>query len=106
MKKVVITKQGKTIIAKTKGSAVVLFGQIGYGFIIRHKDNKFLSQFYHGKNGIYINSDKYNEICALEKKYKNEPIHKLLGVELYEIPADGRKKEIRKLPYFNIGMLV
>ena len=80
MKKVIITTcSGKELVAKTKVSENVLFNHIGYDFITRHKDNPFLSQFYHGEKGIVTESVRYRRIEELKKKYYNKPIHELLG---------------------------
>lgn len=106
MKKVIITTcSGKELIAKTKGDANVLFNHIGYEFIIRHKDNPFLSQFYHGEKGIVTNSAKYRQIEDLKKRYSKKPLHELLGAKIYTVPMDGRKREAKKLTYYSVNML-
>lgn len=107
MKKVIITTcNGKEIVAKTKSDANVLFSQVGYEFIIRHKDNSFLRKFYHGENGIITNSKRYTQIESLKKEYGDKPLHELLGAHIYTVPIDGRKKEAKKLPYYTVDMLL
>lgn len=107
MNKVIITTCiGSEIVAKTKYDINVLFKHVPYCFIIRHKDNNFLRNFYHGEKGVNLESDTYKRIHEIEKKYANYQLHKLLGAKLYTVPMDGRKKEARKLPYYTIDMLL
>lgn len=107
MNKVIIkTCNGREIVAKTKFDTNVLFKHVGYCFIIRHKDDHFLRQFYHGENGIITNSDIYKQIEFLEKKYGNMPLHELLGAHIYTVPIDGRKKEAKRLPFYKVDMLL
>lgn len=107
MKKLIITtKDGKSIIAKTKFDYLVKFCHVSYCFILRHKDNEFLKQFYHGEKGIITSSEKYKEICKLEKHYTNNYLHDLLGANIQSFNLDGRTKEAKKLPYYTIDMLI
>lgn len=106
MKKVIITTcTGKTLVAKTKSDANVLFRQVGYEFVIRNKNNCFLGKFYHGENGIITNSERYTQINSLKKEYGNKPLHELLGAKIHTVPMDGRKREAKKLPYYTVDML-
>lgn len=107
MKKLFITtKDGKNIIAKTKFNPFTEFRTVGYCFILRHKDNEFLKQFYHGSNGIILGSEKYKEICLLEKQYAKDYLHELLSANIQVANLDGRTKEAKNLPYYSIDMLI
>ena len=75
-----------------KGDAYVLLKNIGYDFIARNKHNCFLSQLYHGKNGVITDTVIAKQVEEFLKKYGNKPRNELLGAKIYTVPMDGRKR--------------
>lgn len=107
MNRVVLTrKDGSVIVAKCKGTADVKFSYVSYCFILRHKENEVLKQFYHGPNGILLGSDTCKRIADLEKKYADCLVSDMLGTKVEVFPMDGRTRKARRLPWFSVDMLV
>lgn len=69
------------------------------------KDHPFFKQLYHGPKGIYIGSERYKEIEALEKSIWNTPIHELLDITIEETNLDGRTRYAKQLPVYNTDVL-
>lgn len=101
------SKTGSQYICKSARRTVknITYNHITYHFICRHKDHPFFKQFYHGPKGIYIGSERYKEIEALEKPIWNTPIHELLELTITETPLDGRTRYAKQLPVYNVGVL-
>lgn len=74
------SKTGSQYICKSARRTVknITYNHITYHLICRHKDHPFFKQFYHGPKGIYIDSERYKEIEALEKSIWNTPMHELI----------------------------
>ena len=96
------SKTGSQYICKSASKTVK---DISYHFVCRHKDHPFFKQLYHGPKGIYIGSERYKEIEALEKPIWNTPIYKLLELTITETPLDGRTRYAKQLPVFNADIL-
>lgn len=101
----VIVKNSKTGSQYICKSASKTVKDISYHFVCRHKDHPFFKQLYHGPKGIYIGSERYKEIEALEKPIWNTPIYKLLELTITETPLDGRTRYAKQLPVFNADIL-
>ncbi len=96
------SKTGSQYICKSASKTVKY---ISYCFICRHKDHPFFKQLYHGPKGIYIGSERYKEIEALEKRIWNTPIHELLDITIEETYLDGRTRYAKQLPVYNTDVL-
>lgn len=96
-KVVVTTEKGNVRFFKSKTNKEIIFFQVPYSFILRHKRHPVLSNFYHGEKGAIIGSETYNRIMALEKKYAKYNLAALL---------DGRTKKAKKLRFFSINDLI
>ena len=70
-----------------------------------HRNHPFFKQLYHGPKGIYIGSERYKEIEALEKRIRNTPIHELPDITIEETNLDGRTRYAKQLPVYNVGVL-
>lgn len=105
-KVIVTTAKGKTSFYKTKRSDDILFGQTGYCFILRHKNHPVFSQFYHGEKGIIMDTETYERIYNLEKRYAKVPVADMVNAKVEYFPMDGRTKRAKRLPWFNVDCLI
>lgn len=101
----VIVKNSKTGSQYICKSASKTVKYISYHFVCRHKDHPFFKQLYHGPKGIYIGSERYKEIEALEKRIWNTPMHELLDITIEETHLDGRTGYAKQLPVYNVDVL-
>lgn len=101
------SKTGNQYICKSASKTVkdITYKHIGYHLICRHKDHPFFKQLYHGPKGIYIDSERYKEIEALEKSIWNTPMHELLDITTEETHLDGRTRYAKQLPVYNTDVL-
>lgn len=97
----VIVKNSKTGCQYICKSASKTVKHISYHFICMHRNHPFFKQLYHGPKGIYIGSERYKEIEALE----NTPMHELLDITIEETPLDGRTRYAKQLPVYNVDVL-
>ena len=105
-KVVVTTEKGNVKFFKSKTDKGIIFFQVPYSFILRHKRHPVLSNFYHGEKGAIIGSETYNRIMALERKYAKYSLAALLGAKIEYFPLDGRTKKAKKLRFFSINDLI
>lgn len=101
------SKTGGQYICKSASKTVkdIAYKLISYHFICMHRNHPFFKQLYHGPKGIYIGSERYKEIEALEKSIWNTPIHELLELTITETPLDGRTRYAKQLPVYNVSVL-
>ena len=99
------TSNGLTATFKSNTNKNILFGHIGYCFIVDHKDNEFLKQFFHGPTGVQMGSSTYKRIAKLEKKYARSYVSDLLGMSVSFERFDGRTSYAKTLHYFNVESL-
>lgn len=101
----VTVKNSKTSSQYICKSASKTVKYISYHFICMHRNHPFFKQLYHGPKGIYIGSERYKEIEALEKRIWNTPIHELLDITIEETYLDGRTRYAKQLPVYNTDVL-
>lgn len=105
-KVVVTTEKGNVKFFKSKTDKEIIFFQVPYSFILRHKRHPVLSNFYHGEKGAITGSETFCKIKALEKKYAKYSLAALLGAKIEYFPLDGRTKKAKKLRFFSINDLI
>lgn len=96
------SKTGSQYICKSASKTVK---HISCHFICMHRNHPFFKQLYHGPKDIYIGSERYKEIEALEKSIWNTPMHELLDITIEETPLDGRTRYAKQLPVYNVDVL-
>lgn len=101
------SKTGSQYICKSTSKTVkdIAYKHIGYHLICRHKDHPFFKQLYHGPKGIYIGSERYKEIEALEKRIWNTSMPELLDITIEETNLDGRTRYAKQLPVYSVDVL-